>query len=44
MMVLEIVTTIEKKYKVVIPENEIPNIRPLRNVYELLEKLLGNHQ
>ncbi|MEI8348516.1 MAG: acyl carrier protein [Candidatus Omnitrophota bacterium] len=39
MMALEIVASIEKKYKLVIPEEEIPNIRSLRNVYDLLEKL-----
>lgn len=41
MMALEIVAKIEKKYKVTIPENEIPNIRSLKNVYELLHKLLN---
>jgi acyl carrier protein len=40
MMALEIVATIEKKYKVVIPEAEIPNIRSLQNIYELLSKHL----
>ncbi|MFA5272053.1 MAG: acyl carrier protein [Candidatus Omnitrophota bacterium] len=40
MMALEIVATIEKKYKIMIPENEIPNIRSLQNVYELVEKLI----
>jgi acyl carrier protein len=39
MMALEIVATIEKKYKIIIPENEIPNIRSLQNVYDLVEKL-----
>jgi acyl carrier protein len=39
MMALEIVATIEKKYKIVIPEEEIPNIRSLHNVYDLLERL-----
>jgi len=39
MMALEIVATIEKRYKLVIPEEEIPNIRSLRSVYDLLEKL-----
>ena len=41
MMALEVVASIEKKYKVVIPEAEIPNIRSLQNVYELLGKLLN---
>jgi acyl carrier protein len=40
MMALEIVATIEKKYKIMIPENEIPNIRSLQNVYSLVEGLL----
>lgn len=40
MMALEIVATIEKKYKIIIPENEIPNIRSLQNVYDLVEKLI----
>lgn len=40
MMALEIVATIEKKYKVVIPEIEIPTIRSLNNVYDLLNKLI----
>jgi acyl carrier protein len=41
MMALEIVAMIEKKYKVIIPEAEIPNIRSLQNVYDLVEKLLN---
>lgn len=40
MMALEIVASIEKKLKVAIPEEEIPTIRSLENVYALLEKLL----
>ena len=40
MMALEIVASIEKKYKVVIPEDQIPTVRSLKNVYELLEKLM----
>ena len=40
MMALEIVASIEKKYKVRISEEEIPAIRSLQNVYDLLEKLL----
>ncbi len=39
MMALEIVASIEKKYKIIIPENEIPNIRSLQNVYDLVAKL-----
>jgi acyl carrier protein len=41
MMALEVVASIEKKYKVVISEAEIPNIRSLQNVYDLLGKLLN---
>jgi acyl carrier protein len=40
MMALEIVASIEKKYKVVIPEDKIPTVRSLQNVYELLGELL----
>jgi len=40
MMALEIVANIEKKYKVVIPEEEIPKIRSLKDVYNIMEKLL----
>jgi acyl carrier protein len=41
MMALEIVASIEKKYKLVIPEDKIPTVRSLKNVYELLEGLMG---
>ncbi|UCD15325.1 MAG: acyl carrier protein [Candidatus Omnitrophota bacterium] len=41
MMALEMLAVIEKKYRVVIPEEEIPNIRTLNNVYSLLEKALS---
>ncbi|MBM3244827.1 MAG: acyl carrier protein [Candidatus Omnitrophica bacterium] len=41
MMALEIVASLEKKYKVVIPEDEIPNVRSLANVYQILEKLIN---
>lgn len=40
MMALEIVASIEKKYKVVIPEDKIPTIRSLNNVYSLLGELI----
>ncbi len=40
MMALEIVANIEKKYKVVIPEEEIPKVNSFKSVYTLLEKLL----
>lgn len=41
MMALEIVASIEKKYRVVIPEEKIPTIRTINNVYEILEKGLN---
>ena len=41
MMALEIVASIEKKYKIIIPEEKIPTIRSLQNVYELMEELSG---
>jgi len=40
MMALEIVAAVEKKYKVVIPEEEIPKIQSLADIYGLLEKNL----
>lgn len=40
MMALEIVASIEKKYKVVIPEEKIPTVRSLQNVYDLLEQIM----
>lgn len=35
MMALEIVANIEKKYKVVIPEEEIPRIQSLKDVVDI---------
>jgi acyl carrier protein len=40
MMALEIVASLEKKYKVVIPEDQIPKVRSLNDIYELLDKLM----
>jgi acyl carrier protein len=40
MMALEIVASLEKKYKVVIPETEIPKARSLNDIYELLRGLM----
>ena len=40
MMALEIVAGIEKKYKIRIPEEEIPKIQSLQNVFEILETKL----
>lgn len=41
MMALEIVASVEKKYKLAIPEEKISTIRSLQDVYGLLEELLG---
>ena len=38
MMALEIVASIEKKYKVTVPEEDIPKMRSLKDVYELLQR------
>ncbi|MFH1397950.1 MAG: acyl carrier protein [Candidatus Omnitrophota bacterium] len=40
MMALEIVASIEKKYKISIPEADIPKIRCLNDIYTVLEKTL----
>lgn len=40
MMALEIVASIEKKYKLSIPEEEIPRIRCLNDVYAILQEKL----
>jgi acyl carrier protein len=37
MMALEIVASIEKKYKVTIAEEDIPKIQSLKDIYKLLE-------
>lgn len=39
MMALEIVASLEKKYRITIPEDDIPLVRSLGSVYGLLEKL-----
>jgi acyl carrier protein len=36
---IEIVAAFEKKYRVIIPENDIPNIRNLKQVLKYTEKL-----
>jgi acyl carrier protein len=36
---IEIVAAFEKKYRIIIPENDIPNIRNLRQVLKYTEKL-----
>jgi acyl carrier protein len=40
MMALEIVAAIEKKYKVIIPEEKLPTIRSMANIYNLMADLL----
>jgi acyl carrier protein len=39
MKAIEIVAAFEKKYRIIIPENDIPNIRNLRQVLKYTEKL-----
>jgi acyl carrier protein len=38
MMALEVVASIEKKYKIVVPEEAIPTLRSLKEVYNFMEK------
>ena len=38
MMALEIVASIEKKYKITVEEQDIPKMRSLKDIYTLLEK------
>lgn len=38
MMALEIVASIEKKYKIVILEEKIPTIRSLNDIYRVVEE------
>jgi acyl carrier protein len=35
---IEIVAAFEKKYRIIIPENDIPNVRNLRQVLEYIKK------
>ncbi len=44
MMALEIVASIEKKLKIVVPEEEIPKITSLEKIYELIENLIAKKQ
>lgn len=39
MMALEILAALEKKYKVVIPEDSLPKLTSLRKILELTENL-----
>ena len=40
MMALEIVASIEKKYKITIPEEKIPEVTSLNKIYEFMEERL----
>jgi acyl carrier protein len=40
MKALEIVASIEKKYRIKIPENKIPTIKTPGNVFQIIEKTL----
>ena len=39
MMALEILAALEKKYKVIVPEDELPHLVSLRKIMELVERL-----
>ena len=39
MMALEILASLEKKYRVVVPEDELPKLTSLRTIMELVEGL-----
>ena len=41
MKALEIAAAVEKKYKIIIPEGEIPKIKNLAHVIELVKRLKG---
>lgn len=40
MMALEVIASIEKKYKVIVPEEKLPTIRSLQDVYNVLSGLI----
>ena len=40
MKALEIVAAVEKKFKVVIPEDKIPTIKTPKDVYNILQKIM----
>ena len=44
MMALEIVVRIEKKYQISIPEEELPNIQSLNQVYEIVSNLINKNK
>ena len=37
---IEIVAAFERKYRVVVPEKEIPNIRSIKQIADMAEKLI----
>ena len=41
MMALEILATIEKKYKIIIPEEELPNMVTLEKIVKLTENYIS---
>lgn len=41
MMAIEIVAQIEKKYKITIPEEHLPKVTSLNDVYELVLNIMG---
>ncbi|MBM0848325.1 acyl carrier protein [Staphylococcus epidermidis] len=41
MMALEIVVRLEKKYQISIPEEDLPNIQSLNQVYEVVSDLIS---
>lgn len=44
MMALEIVVRLEKKYQISIPEEELPNIQSLNQVYEIVSNLINKNK
>ncbi len=42
MMALEIVASIEKRYKITIPEQDLPKFKTLKDILNLLDKYLNN--
>ncbi|MDP2941740.1 MAG: acyl carrier protein, partial [Candidatus Omnitrophota bacterium] len=40
MKALEIVAAVEKKYRLIVPEEEIPTIRSLQQIFTLVERLM----
>jgi len=40
MKALEIVAAVEKKYRLIVPEEEIPSLRSLQQIFALVEKLM----